>query len=344
MVLSSQNIYNGKSKDIVGRGVKERIWETILFHKKYTPFWRNILNDDDVYKFKNSLEKDDVPSFLEELVNSLYSKNPELLNPDRIRTEWKLFRPEYPIFVRWYQSSGTMGDEANISAWSYDDLERIVDFLVKHMKSIYEFNPSVALLIGPYGWFQEENTQLVYRSGAKYAYFVGVEVLGLKKLSEEEMRKRLEPTIKRIHQYLRRDPEIDTIRSAPLLYEIFPRDTIRHFITSGFGMDIETIKNMGNWFYRARIIPFYGDSMFGDAIGIVDNKGITYYPPDYVFIYPVRKKEKKIEIVEKGEEGYKLFTRFWKSGMYVFIDNKELIGRAGYSDIFGREGFSNPRR
>lgn len=287
-------------------------------------------------------------------INELHKISPITLSPDNIRTNWIDFRPRDPNKrVRYYQSSASGGEEAGIAIWTRDDLEKLVAYIVKTLPEIYpQFKshlPDAGLILGPYGWYQEENTELMWRLGIYDVYFIAVETHALKKLLVENISKvqeRLEPTFKRVGQVILRDEREFMVRYPPLLYDVLKpaADRIRYFITSGVDITPQTIEKINFDFPNSTVIPFYGDSLFGDAIGINEGNKIIYYPPPGVFIFPVKKTGNNYELCEYGERGYKAFIKIGDGALYVFIDKKETIGREKPRFNIEVDGFSNPSR
>lgn len=330
--------------------------EALDYHWEKTPFWNTVIGSrENLEKIKREMQN--IGDFSEAsvyLINELYRRNPDIISTDNLRNSWNLFRPkDSEKKIRYYQSSASSGEAACVSIWTEKDLESLLDFLTKQLHNIYPETkshiPKYGLIVGPYGWYQEENTKLFWNLGVTDLYFIGIETWGIKKMlieNEKKAMERVEPTMKRINQYVSRIDNEMIIRYPPLMFDVLETsvDKIRYFITSGIDIDIKTIEYISSVFTRSRIIPFYGDSIFGDAIGFIKDDKIIYMPPSNVFIFPVKKDGSSYKLCEYGERGYKALIRIGDAALYVFVDEKEIIWRE--EPMFGikKDCFSNPTR
>lgn len=336
---------------------KEDLKKALITNYKYSDFWSRVFESE--YELNYFIKNTEDKTFHEtalELINLLYKKSPFFISPDNLRINWLDFEiKDENKEIRYYQSSATSGENANISIWTLKDLEISVNFLAEKLPKIYNLLskniPKVGIIVGPYGWYQEENTNLFWRLGIKRVYFVGIETLGLKKQLVENRERALEriyPTMKRLLQYISNDNRDLAIRYPPIMYDIFKpiRDRIKVFITSGLEITSNLLDKLQMEFSNSQIIPLYGDSMFGDAIGLRKNDNIIYYPPPKVHILCVKKRNNNYELCEYGERGEKALIRIGDAALYVFVDEKEIIGREKPLYEFGieRDGFSNPTR
>lgn len=336
---------------------KEELKKALIVNWRYTEFWSKVFDsENELNSFMSATEDKDFYDFAIELINKLYKESPSLLSPDNLRTNWLSFEiKDEKKEIRYYQSSATSGENANISIWTTKDLETNINFLADKLPRIYNLLsrdlPKVGMIVGPYGWYQEENTHLFWKLGIKRIYFVGVETFGLKKQLAENREKAFErilPTIKRLTQYISYDDRDLAIRYPPIMYDILKpiNKRIKIFITSGLEITPNLLDYLKSEFPYSQIIPLYGDSMFGDAIGIRKGDNIIYYPPPSVHIICVKKRNDGYELCEYGERGFKAMIRIGDAALYVFVDEKEKIGREKPLYEFGIEtdGFSNPSR
>jgi phenylacetate-coenzyme A ligase PaaK-like adenylate-forming protein len=319
------------------KSLKEHLYELVNFHISATPFWQNKKKDlDSVFEGKTI-----------EIIENLF--NEFLVDENLLKERWLEFLPKnYSGNIRFYQSSGTTG-KRKIVHWS----EKYTDLLITYLKSsldrFYEPKIKRALIQGPYGWYQEEMSKLIWSYGA-YLYFVGIETEGLKVLLEKEgfegVKEMFKPLLNYTQRVLEKDKEVNTVRTAPQILSFFlPYKTqIENIIVSGTEVNSENLNKIREDFPNAKIIPFYGHFLFGDAIGIVEGKSIHYYPNfPYTIIEPLKMEEGRLRVVKYGEEG-KLGIIVLRPELFFVTVEEEKIRRIGSGGLSHFDGFSNPKK
>ncbi|WP_297480068.1 hypothetical protein [Thermococcus sp.] len=323
--------------------VLEYLNRIIGFHFKRTPYWRRFSND------VNNLIGDTVAETVENLLNSGLS-----VDEDYLRANWLEFLPEnYRGKVRFYQSSGTTRERA-IGHWDKDYVDYLVAYLRRSLDEIYGldelFPPGKmrALAHGPYGWYQDEISELVW-SYEGYLYFIGMETDGLKRILKEkgveEVLHILNPLVKYTERVLKRDT-INLARTAPPLVNLFESasNNIEAVILSGVGTDVASLRNVEEKFPNARTIPLYGYYLFGDLVGVPKGEEIAYYPNwPFTLIFPVEKTEEGYRVVDYNERG-KLAVVVARPEVLVIKVENETATRVAPRGLFRWDGFSNPRR
>ena len=323
--------------------VLEYLNRIIGFHFKRTPYWRRFSND------VNNLIGDTVAETVENLLNSGLS-----VDEDYLRANWLEFLPEnYRGKVRFYQSSGTTRERA-IGHWDKDYVDYLVAYLRRSLDEIYGldelFPPGKmrALAQGPYGWYQDEISELVW-SYEGYLYFIGMETDGLKRILKEKGVEKvlhiLNPLVKYTERVLKRDT-INLARTAPPLVNLFESasNNIEAVILSGVGTDVAFLRNVEEKFPNARTIPLYGYYLFGDLVGVPKGEEIAYYPNwPFTLIFPVEKTEEGYRVVDYNERG-KLAVVVARPEVLVIKVENETATRVAPRGLFRWDGFSNPRR
>ncbi|WP_297063103.1 hypothetical protein [Thermococcus sp.] len=323
--------------------VLEYLNRIIGFHFKRTPYWRRFSND------VNNLIGDTVAETVENLLNSGLS-----VDEDYLRANWLEFLPEnYRGKVRFYQSSGTTRERA-IGHWDKDYVDYLVAYLRRSLDEIYGldelFPPGKmrALAHGPYGWYQDEISELVW-SYEGYLYFIGMETDGLKRILKEKGVEKvlhiLNPLVKYTERVLKRDT-INLARTAPPLVNLFESasNNIEAVILSGVGTDVAFLRNVEEKFPNARTIPLYGYYLFGDLVGVPKGEEIAYYPNwPFTLIFPVEKTEEGYRVVDYNERG-KLAVVVARPEVLVIKVENETATRVAPRGLFRWDGFSNPRR
>ena len=317
--------------------------DILKFHFKKTPYWRRFETDPE------ALIGETVVETVENLLNAGLS-----VEEDYLRANWLEFLPEnYRGRIRFYQSSGTTRERA-IGHWDKSYVDYLVAYLRHTLDEIYrldELFPSGkmrALAHGPYGWYQDEISELVW-SYSGYLYFIGMETDGLKRILEEkgvnEVLRILSPLVRYTERVLRRD-RINLARTAPPLVELFgsAREGIETIILSGVGTDVEFLKGVEEEFPNARAIPLYGYYLFGDLLGIRKKGKISYYPNwPFTIILPVKKTEDGYRVVGYGERGMLAFLIARPEVLVVKVE-EETARRVTPTGPFLWDGFSEPRR
>jgi hypothetical protein len=322
----------GKTKNF-----KEFAYEIVDFHTKATPFWQRKRKDlDSLFEGKT-----------EEVIENLF--NEFLTDENILRENWLEFLPKnYKGNLRFYQSSGTTG-KRKFTHWDGRYISLLTNYLKTNLDEIYQPKIKRALVQGPYGWYQEEMSKLIWSYGA-YLYFVGIETEGLKVLLEKEgfegIKEMFKPLLNYTQRVLEKDKEVNTVRTAPQILPFFlPYKTqIENIIVSGTEVNSENLNKIKEDFSSAKVIPFYGHFLFGDAIGIVEGKNIHYYPNfPYTIIEPLKIEEGRLKIVNYGEEG-KLGIIILRPELFFVTVEEEKITRSNSRGSFSFDGFSNPKR
>lgn len=318
------------------------------FHFENTPYW-NAVRKSQRTNLESIFEGN-----LEETVEKIFNSH-LFINNNEFRENWLSFLPRnYKGKLRFYQSSGTTGPRS-LCHWDYEYVKLLVFYLrealdeIYHLDKIYnEFHQMRALLHGPYGWYQEEMSELVW-SYEGVLYFIATETEGLKRVLEKEgirgAMKFLEPLVKYSQRVLEKD-RINLTRTAVQLLDIFVpyRENLETIMLSGTSTTLDALKRYQKEFEDSTFIPLYGHFAFGDAIGMYTEKEIRYYP-NYPFtvILPLVLEDGIYRIAKYGERGYTGIIIARPEMLIVKIEN-ELITRVPPVKPFKWDGFANPNK
>ncbi|WP_297506977.1 hypothetical protein [Thermococcus sp.] len=320
-----------------------RIFE---FHFERTPYWRSVAR-----RLKPDLDEifqGNIRRIFENIFNSGLA-----VDEDYLRANWLDFVPDnYPGRIRFYQSSGTTRERA-IGHWDANYLRVLLPYLRRaidelyHLDSTYSDHQMRAIAHGPYGWYQDEISELVWSYGG-VLYFIGMETEGLKRVLREQgleaVLRLLDPLVRYTHRVMERD-RINTVRTAPQLMTLFEdySDGIETAIVSGVGVNQDFLTYLEETFRETRIVPLYGYYLFGDIVGL-HRRGEFHYYPNYptTLIFPV-KVEDEVRIVKRGERGKNAFIIARPEVLVVKLEN-ETAERVPPSGPFKWEGFGNPLR
>ncbi|CAI1493731.1 conserved protein of unknown function [Thermococcus nautili] len=323
--------------------VLSHLKRTIRYHLKHTPYWKSFHVADEEIVGNTVIET------VENMLNRGF-----LVEEDYLRANWPDFLPEgYPGRVRFYQSSGTTRERA-IGHWDREYVRYLVSYLKSALDELYGLNETFppgrmrALAHGPYGWYQDEISELVWSYGG-YLYFIGMETDGLKKVLEEkgveEVLRILNPLVRYTERVLKRD-RINLARTAPPLIGLFKSasEDIEAVILSGVGTDVAFLKEVEEKFPNARAVPLYGYYLFGDLVGVPRKREISYYPNwPFTLIFPVRKTEDGYRVVGYGERGLLAVVIARPEVLVVKVEDETAI-RAPPAGPFRWDGFADPRR
>ncbi len=329
--------------------VREYLRGVFEYHFESTPHWREVretLNPDVDEIFSGSPAQ-----IVENLLNGGLA-----VEEDYLRANWLRFLPDgYGGRVRFYQSSGTTRERA-IGHWDAEYLRALEAYLRAALDEIYGLSEIYsgehrmrAVAHGPYGWYQDEVSELVWSYGGTL-YFIGMETDGLKKVLREQgleaTLRLLDPLVKYTERVMKTDTAVNTVRTAPPLMSLFEpySERIETAIVSGVGIDADFLDYMGEKFGGARFIPLYGYYLFGDLVGMYDGDHFTYYPNyPFTLVFPVRKEDGEWKVVNYGERGHSAFVIARPEVLVVKVENETSV-RAGPEKPFGWDGFSDPRR
>ncbi len=336
------NPLNVKNSDTV-----EYLRAVFEFHLHNTPYWMG-LNE----RLKPNLD-DVFQGTLEEVFENLLNVG-LVAEEEYLRNHWLEFVPRnYRGHIRFYQSSGTTRERA-IGHWDREYLRYLHAYLRAALDSIYhldriytEEHRMRTLAHGPYGWYQDEISELVWSYGG-VLYFIGMETDGTKKVLAEQgieaVLKLLDPLVKYTHRVMRAD-RINTVRSAPPLMMLFEpySENIETAIVSGVGIDYSFFEYLSEKFSGTRLIPMYGYYGFGDLVGMMHAKSFWYYP-NYPFtvILPVRKDE-VYRVVGYGDRGQVGMLIARPELLVVKLENETAV-RTPPEGPFGWDGFGDPER
>ncbi|WP_175059276.1 hypothetical protein [Thermococcus sp. 2319x1] len=205
-----------------------------------------------------------------------------------------------------------------------------------------------AIAHGPYGWYQEEISELVW-SYKGFLYFIGLETDGIKRELQEKgleyiLKGRLAPLVRYTQRVLAKD-QINTVRTAPQLLTLFPKGgEIETIILSGVGITAQYLKDLHNEFTNAVLIPLYGYYAFGDLVGIVKNNSIIYYPNyPFTIVFPLVEEENAYRIAKHGERGKMGIIIARPEKLIIKVEN-EVTTRASQLRPFKWDGFADPVR
>ena len=316
------------------------------FHLNNTPYWRSKwkhLNIDEL--FQGSLME-----IFEKIFNSGMA-----VEEDYLRNNWLEFVPDnYRGRIRFYQSSGTTRERA-IGHWDREYLSILHTYLREALDRIYDLDKIYdeshqmrALAHGPYGWYQDEISELVWSYGG-VLYFIGMETDGLKKVYHDQgldaVLKLLDPLVKYTKRVMRKD-RINTIRSAPPLMSLFEEhaEDIETIMISGVGIDSILFSYLHETFENAILIPFYGYYGFGDLIGIQKRENFWYYPNwPFTLIFPLKLTDGSYRIVRYNERG-KVGMVIARPELLIIKMEDETAIRVPPENPFEWDGFGNPER
>lgn len=272
---------------------KEYLQKIFEYHFENTPYWK---------RFKGQVNLDEIfQGKLEEVFENIFNAG-LFVNEDHLRENWLDFFPEnYEGKIRFYQSSGTTRERA-ITHWDYEYMKLLVKYLKVSLDKIYNLNEIYneehkmrALAHGPYGWYQEETSELVWSYGG-LLYFIGVETDGIKEELEKGnlekvLKGRLAPLVKYTRRVFEKD-SINTFRTGPQMLTIVPEpDALETIILSGLGISAEFLREIQGTFKNSIIIPLYGYYAFGDLVGMLKNDDVVYYPNyPFTLIFPYNSK------------------------------------------------------
>lgn len=325
---------------------KEHLMKIFEYHFENTPYWN---------RFKGQIDLDEIfngnlKTVFENIFNARLS-----IDENYLRENWLDFFPKnYKGKVRFYQSSGTTR-ERSIIHWDYEYMKFLVRFLRTAINEIYgldkiynEKHQMRALAHGPYGWYQEETSELVWSYGG-VLYLIGMETDGIKRVLEKEgweglLKDRLASLVRYTQKVIEKD-NINTVRTIPQFLQLFSRkiEKIETIFTGGVGVTPQTIKEIEE-FTNANVIPFYGYYAFGDAVGIVKKDNITYYPNyPFTIILPLTQKDGKFEVVDYGEAGKMAMIIARPELLIVKIEDETII-RSPPTKPFKWDGYGNPIR
>jgi len=315
--------------------LKEYLYSISKFHSSRTPFWKGKIGD---WMFDGKTWE-----VVENLINELWVRDSIL------KERWLEFIPEkYEGRLRFYQSSGSTGKRKFVH-WDEEWIGLLVKYLKRGLEDVYRFRVKHALVHGPYGWYQEEMSELIWSFGGKL-YFIGIETDGLKKVLQEKgmegIRELLTPLINYSLRVLEKDGQINTVRTTPQLAELLIpyRERIENLMISGTEVNIETIRRLKDLLPSTKLIPLYGHFLFGDCLGMVEERGLIYYPfYPFTIILPVKKEGGRFRIVKYGERGKLTIIVARPEIFFVTIEDEE-IERVEKRKPFKYDGFSNPKR
>jgi len=325
---------------------KEHLMKIFEYHFENTPYWK---------KFKGQIDLDEIfQGNLKRVFENIFNAG-LFVNEDHLRENWLDFFPKnYKGRVRFYQSSGTTRERA-ITHWDYEYMKLLVKFLRTALDEIYgldkiynERHQMRALAHGPYGWYQEEISELVW-SYQGLLYFIGVETDGIKReLEEKSLEEVLNGRLASLAKYTRRIFEkdrINTIRTGPQMLVLVPEpENIETVILSGLGITAESLREIQRTFKNSTIIPLYGYYAFGDLVGMPKNDEVVYYPNyPFTIIFPLIQEEGQYQVAKYGERGKMGLIVARPELLIVKIEN-ESISRAPSVDPFRWDGFGNPER
>ena len=234
-------------------------------------------------------------------------------------------------------------------------MKLLVRFLRTALNEIYgldkiynEKHQMRALAHGPYGWYQEETSELVWSYGG-LLYIICMETDGIKRTLEKEgweslLKGRLAPLVKHTQKVIEKD-NINTVRTVPQFLQLFSRKTknLETIFTGGVEVTPRIIKEMEE-FTNANVIPFYGYYAVGDAVGIVKKNKIIYYPNHpFTMVFPVIQKDGKFEVVDYGGRG-RMAMIIARPELLIMKVEDETVTRSPPTKPFKWDGYGNPIR
>jgi len=335
-----------KPLDFDERWTVEYLREIFEFHLNSTPYWESAGRGIDL----NGIFKGSLTEVFEGIFNAGLA-----VEEDYLRSHWLEFVPRhYQGRIRFYQSSGTTRERA-IGHWDYEYLSLLTAYLKSAMDEIYHLDKTYngehrmrALAHGPYGWYQDEISKLVWDySGV--LYFIGMESDGLKRIYAQEgleaVLKVLDPLVRYTTRVMEAD-SINVVRSAPPLMKLFEpyAEGIETAIVSGVGVDSGLMEYLSSRFGDTQLIPLYGYYLFGDLIGIQRKREFWYYP-NYptTIIFPVVVEEGRYRIARYGERGRTAMVIARPEVLMVKVEG-ETATRVPGEGPFKWDGFAEPRR
>ncbi|KUK16659.1 hypothetical protein [Thermococcus sibiricus] len=320
--------------------------EIFEYHLENTPYWK---------RMKEKVNLDEIfEGNLEDVFENIFNSN-LAVSEDYLRNNWLDFLPNnYRGKVRFYQSSGTTR-ERGILHWDYKYMKLLVKYLKVALDEIYKLNKKYdeshnmrAITHGPYGWYQEEMSELVWSYNGML-YFIGIETDGIKRELKEKgleylLKGRLAPLVRYTQRILEKD-KINTVRSAPQLLTLFPKvEEIETIIVSGVGVTVESLKWLMESFPNASVIPLYGYYAFGDLMGMLKNDNTIYFPNyPFTIAFPLKATHGGYTVVNRGESG-KMGLIIARPELLVVKLEDEHIIRATPEKPFKWDGFANPKR
>ncbi|WP_461866185.1 hypothetical protein [Thermococcus sp.] len=328
------------------RDCVEYLREIFEFHMKSTPYWRSNQGNIDF----DGLFQGDLKEVFERIFNSGMA-----VAEDYLRNNWLEFVPDgYKGKIRFYQSSGTTRERA-IGHWDKAYSFVLLKYLRESLDRIYrldkvynESHQMRTLAHGPYGWYQDEISELVWSYGG-VLYFIGMETEGLKKVYHEKglkaLLKLLDPLVRYTDRVMKKD-KINTIRSAPPLMSLFEEhaEDIETIMISGVGINHELFSYLHETFENATLIPFYGYYGFGDLIGIQKDNSFWYYPNHpFTLIFPLKLSDEEYRIARYHERG-RLGIIIARPELLVVKIEDETALRVPPEGPFRGDGFGDPFR
>ncbi|MCO6040932.1 hypothetical protein [Thermococcus alcaliphilus] len=314
------------------------------YHLENTPYWKRMkkkVNLDEIFEGK-----------LEDVFENIFNSN-LAVSEKYLRNNWLDFLPNnYRGKVRFYQSSGTTR-ERGILHWDYEYMKLLVKYSKASFDEIYKLNEIYneeyrmrALAHGPYGWYQEEISELVWSYGG-VLYFIGIETYNLKEKVERYGGN--VPELRPLKIYTERVLEkdnINTVKTAPPLLSLFSKkaEEIQTILTGGLDLTPQKFKEIQEMFPNAEVIPLYGHYGFGTNVGIVKRDMLLYYPNyPFTIIFPLVCRDERVEIVNYNEKG-KMGIIMARPELLVVKIEDEDIYRVPPTKPFKWDGFGNPKR
>ena len=332
--------------NISERETVEYLRRVFEHHLDNTPYWKKMKGEIEL----NGIFEGDLTEVFEKIFNAGLG-----IDENYLRNNWVEFIPEnYSGRIRFYQSSGTTRERA-IGHWSYEYLKLLVKYLRVSFDEIYGLDKKYnedhrmrAIVHGPYGWYQEEISELVWSYGG-LLYFIGVETDGIKQELEEKrledvLKGRLAPLARYTKRIFEKD-RINTIRTGPqMLALVSEPENIETVILSGLGITVNSLKEIQKTFKNSTIIPLYGYYAFGDIIGMLKNNEVVYYPNyPFTIIFPLVQEEGQYKIARYGERG-RMGLIIARPELLIVKIEDESMSRVPPMNPFGWDGFGNPKR
>lgn len=332
--------------NISEREAVEYLRRVFEHHLDNTPYWKKMKGEIEL----NGIFEGSLNEVFERIFNAKLA-----VDEDYLRNNWLDFVPEnYSGRIRFYQSSGTTRERA-IGHWSYEYLKLLVKYLRVSFDEIYGLDKKYneghrmrAIAHGPYGWYQEEISELVWSYGG-LLYFIGVETDGIKqeleeKRLEEVLKGRLAPLARYTKRIFEKD-RINTIRTGPqMLALVSEPENIETVILSGLGITVNSLEEIQKTFKNSTIIPLYGYYAFGDIIGMLKNNEVVYYPNyPFTIIFPLVQEEGQYKIARYGERG-RMGLIIARPELLIVKIEDESMSRVPPMHPFGWDGFGNPKR
>ncbi|WP_297464367.1 hypothetical protein [Thermococcus sp.] len=338
-------------RDPLGIGdewAREYLRDVFEFHFERTPYWRSVAE-----RLKPDLDEIFQGSLVE-VVENIFNAG-LTVDEDYLRARWVDFVPDgYHGRIRFYQSSGTTRERA-IGHWDADYLRILHPYLRAALDGIYglaEFydldHRMRAIAHGPYGWYQDEISELVWSYGGML-YFIGMETDGLKRILREQgldaVLRLLDPLVRYTRRVMETD-RINTVRSAPQLMSLFEpyRESIETAIISGVGITNEFFEHLSELFENTRLIPLYGYYLFGDLVGVHHRGEFRYYPNrPATIVFPMEMRDGEYRVVGRGERGRVAFVIARPEVLVVKFED-ETATRVPPTGPFRWDGFGDPSR